>query len=270
MSALKRKRTNGIERAFQILDCLVELGEPATAYTIAKTKKAPLSTVYNLIESLERLDVLRRHNDEGEYFLGSKLFSLGLAYANSTHEDEVLRRYSRELAQTTGYDAILCIRDGEQLLVSFKADGAERLRVSTKVGARLPLTWTASGLLLLGHLSPEERNEFWLAAPPSPGGQAATDPATLEEKCRAFWDAGYGIQAAESEFDVAYVAAPVISPPGECRVTMCLVVPGKLAAEKGEELAATVKAAARAVESEMGWTRSGGVPLRPFPATARK
>ena len=260
----RKQRTNGIQRAFQILDCLVELGEPATAYTIAKTKKAPLSTVYNVIESLERLEILRRHNDDGAYFLGSKLFALGLAYANSTHEDEVLRRRSRELAQSTGYDAILCIRDGQQILVSFKADGAERLRVSTKVGTRVPLTWTVSGLLLLGHLSPEERKEFWLAAPASPSGQAMTDPAALEEKCLGFWEAGCGIQTAESEFDVAYVAAPVISPPGECRVTLCLVVPGRLAAEKGEELAATVKAAARAVEHEMGWTRKGGTPLHPF------
>lgn len=261
----KKHRTNGIERAFQILDCLVELGEPATAYTIAKTKKAPLSTVYNLIESLEKLEVLRRHNDDGSYFLGSKLFALGLAYANSTHEDEVLRRQARQLAQTTGYDAILCIRDGHQLLVSFKADSTERIRVSAKVGSRVPLTWTVSGLLLLGHLSPEEREKFWRAAPPSPGGRAATDPEALEDKCGAFWEAGYGIQTAESDFDVAYVASPVISPPGECRVVVCLVVPGRLAAEKGGELAEAVVAATRAVENEMGWSRNGAALRIPPP-----
>lgn len=256
MSA-KRPRTNGIERAFQILDCLVETGRPATAYTIAKKKKAPLSTVYSLIENLENLGVLVRHNDEGEFFIGSKMFSLGLAFANSTREDEVLRQATRDLAFDTGYDVLLCIRDGGEMLVTFKGDGRDSFRVSAKVGTRLPLTWTATGLVLLGYLGEEERMEVWRNAEVCPDWSFLCEPEALESKCRVFREQGFGVQSVEVGYDEAYIAAPIVGQHEECRAVLCLVVPGSAARDRsrGGPLAEKAVTAADAIAVEMGWAR---------------
>ena len=41
-----RNRISGIERSLQILDVLTDFGRPASAYDIAKTIGAPISTIY--------------------------------------------------------------------------------------------------------------------------------------------------------------------------------------------------------------------------------
>lgn len=46
----RRSRVSGIDRALQVIDYLYETGAPAGVYAIAKAVKAPLSTVYVIVE----------------------------------------------------------------------------------------------------------------------------------------------------------------------------------------------------------------------------
>jgi hypothetical protein len=48
----RRGRTSGIDRALQLLDHLQATGRPATAYEIARSVGAPISTVYVLIDEM--------------------------------------------------------------------------------------------------------------------------------------------------------------------------------------------------------------------------
>src|ERR1044072_2866637 len=50
--AARRSRVSCIDRALQVIDHLYETGAPAGAYAIAKAIKAPLSTVYVIIDDL--------------------------------------------------------------------------------------------------------------------------------------------------------------------------------------------------------------------------
>ena len=45
-----RNRISGIERSLQILDVLTDFGRPASAYDIAKTIGAPISTIYSIVD----------------------------------------------------------------------------------------------------------------------------------------------------------------------------------------------------------------------------
>ena len=48
----RRSRVSGIDRALQVIDYLYETGSPAGVYAIAKAVKAPLSTVYVIVDDL--------------------------------------------------------------------------------------------------------------------------------------------------------------------------------------------------------------------------
>ena len=261
--APRKPRTSGAERAFQILECLVEIGEPVTAYQIAKALRAPLSTIYESISLLERLGILSRVGGEGKVYLGPRLQFYGLAYQRSIGSlDEVYRRESEALSRNSGENVQLCIRDGDYMVVSLMVDGADEFHISSRPGSRTPLNWTASGRLLIGHLSREERREIFMRAVPSPTGRAITDPDALEKACRESWDQGYCIQIAESDFAVACIAAPIIDPMGRCRATISLVVPESTAQKKGGELARLVIMSARNIEAALGWRKIGDQILR--------
>ncbi len=251
-----RGRTSGTERAFQIIESLVGLGEPATAYQVAKSLGAPLSTVYESIALLERLGILERRGGEGKYYLGPRLHFYGLAYSRGLETDEVFRREAEALSRATGENVQICVRDGDSMVVSVMVDGADQFHISSRPGSRTPLNWTASGRLLIGHLPPEERAGIFSRAAPSPTGRAETDPAVLERICRESWRQGYSVQIAESDFAVACIAAPIVDPGGACVATVSLVVPENTAKHNGEDLAEKVTAAARNIERALGWNGS--------------
>lgn len=249
----RKPRTNGIERAFQILECLVELGDSATAYQIAKRIGAPLSTIYETIALLERMEVLRRCGGEGKYFLGSRLLFYGLAYTSQLEEEDVYRHEAEALSRASGENVQICIRDGDHMVVSAMVEAGDNFHISSRPGSRTPLNWSASGRLLIGHLTPEERAEIFARAKPSATGRALVDPEELEKACAEAWKQGYCVQIAESDFAVACIAAPVKDADGTCRATISLVVPETAAAEKGERLSRLVMASARNIEKQLGW-----------------
>ena len=249
----RKPRTNGIERASRILECLVELGESATAYQIAKCIGAPLSTTYETIALMESIGMLQRSGGEGQYFLGARLLFYGLAYSSHLAEDEVYRREAEALSRATGENVQICIRDGDFMVVSFMAEGSDHFHISSRPGSRTPLNWSASGRLLIGHLPAEERMEILRRSKPSPTGRAPTDPEELEAACVKAWEQGYSIQIAESDFAVACIAAPVNNPQGECVATVSLVVPESRAKKKEDELSRLVMESADTIEQQLGW-----------------
>lgn len=249
----RKPRSNGIERATKIIECLVELGESATAYQIAKRIGASQSTTYETIALLESLEILRRSGGEGQYFLGPRLYFYGLAYSGHMEEDEVFRHEADALCRDCGHNVQICVRDGDSMVVAAMADGPDGFKISSRPGSRTPLNWSASGRLLVGHLTPDERREIFSRAKPSPTGRALTDPGKLEKACVAAWRKGYCVQIAESDFAVACIAAPVVNPRGECAATISLVVPEATAKHEEEKLSRIVADAARAIEYRLGW-----------------
>lgn len=203
----RRSRVSGIDRALQVIDYLYETGAPAGPYAIAKAIKAPLSTVYVTIDDLVEKNMLAR-NADGAIWLGARLYHYGLAYARSldfmsvaTHEMHDLCREANEAVQ-------LCGRDGDHMLVLAMADGPSPFQVASRVGTRVPLNWTASGRLLVGHLAANERIElFKRCARTSPTGRAEIDAASLSEAAAKAFDERLSIQIAESDYAVACIAS---------------------------------------------------------------
>lgn len=253
MTTTRKSRTNGVERAFQIIECLVELGEASTAYHIAKTVGAPLSTVYDIIGQLEKMDVLRRTGGDGKFFLGSRLLMYGLAYTGFLVEDDVYRLAADELSRKSGENVHVCIRDGDYMVVAAMAEAGQHFYITSRPGSRSPLNWSASGRLLISHLPPEQRAGILARARPSPNGRAVTDPAILECECREAWEKGYCIQTGESGFAVACVSAGVVNNKGECCATVSLVVPEAVVNERREEMLRLVLGTVRDIERQLGY-----------------
>lgn len=252
MTAPKRNRVSGIDRSFQVLDYLMERGTPATAYDIAKAVGAPTSTIYEVIETLEAKTVLRRSHD-GLVALGPKLHFYGLAYVRDLDISSVFQRAMEDLSRATEETVQICGRDDDKMVVLMMEEGPGYFRVTSRVGSRVPLNWTASGRLLAAALPDAERAELFARAQPSPTGRAETDPARLEQAARKAWAEGLSIQISESDYAVACIASPIRNGAGECVATISLVVPEGRAQEQAQGFAERVRSAARGIEEAMGW-----------------
>ena len=251
--APRRTRVSGIDRALQILDYLYQTEKPWTAYAIAKAIGAPLSTTYAIIDDLIARDLLSNRGDK-TVWLGPRLYHYGLAYAHSldflgraTHE-------MHELCREVGETVQICGRDGDRMVVLAMADGPGHFRVTSEVGTRVPLNWTASGRLLVGHVPDKERLEiFRQSAKMSPTERAETDPALLSGLALQALQDRLCIQISETDFLVSCVASPICDRTGQCVATISIVLPEHKVVEKRDYYAGAVRRGSERIETALGW-----------------
>lgn len=248
----QRKRTSGIDRTLQMLDILADRQVPMTVYELAKSAGAPASTIYRLVDELVERGMLSRREDN-VIWLGPRLMRYGLIYRSQIDAFALAEEEMRQLARLTGETVQICVNDDDMMLVVAMAGGEGHFRITSDVGTRVPLNWTASGRLLLGHLPEAERKaRFARYARPSRTGLAETDPQRLSDQAQADFQARLAIQTNASEFAVACVAAPIRDAAGACTATVSIVLADRQIEIRREELSAAVRDAALAVERAMG------------------
>lgn len=253
LKGARRSRVSGIDRALQVIDYLYETGSPAGAYAIAKAVRAPLSTVYVIIDDLVEKNLLARKSD-GSIWLGSRLYHYGLAYARSLDFMSVATHEMHDLCRQAGETVQVCGRDGDYMLVLAMADGPSHFQVASRVGTRVPLNWTASGRLLVGHLPKSERIElFKRCARTSPTGRAEIDALTLSDAAGRAFEERLSIQVAESDYAVACIASPVCDREGQCVATISIVLPEQKVLSDESHYTEQVRASAQRIEMLMGW-----------------
>nr|WP_313372906.1 IclR family transcriptional regulator [Brucella intermedia] len=249
----RRSRVSGMDRALQVIDYLYETGAPAGPYAIAKAIKAPLSTVYVTIDDLVEKNMLAR-NADGAIWLGARLYHYGLAYARSLDFMSVATHEMHDLCRAANEAVQLCGRDGDHMLVLAMADGPSPFQVASRVGTRVPLNWTASGRLLVGHLAENERIElFKRCARTSPTGRAEIDATSLSEAAGKAFDERLSIQIAESDYAVACIASPICDRDGQCVATISIVLPEQKVLSDESRYTSQVRASAAKIEKLMGW-----------------
>ena len=249
----RRTRVSGIDRALQVLDHLREIGTPAGGYAIAKAIGAPLSTTYLIIDELLERELLIRRGD-GLVWLGPRLHHLGLAYARSLDFLSEASHEMHELCRAVGETVQICGRDGYHMVVLAMADGPGHFRVMSEVGTRVPLNWTASGRLLVGHLPDAERLAiFKHDAKASPTARAETNPKALAKLSRKAFEERLSIQISETDFLVSCVASPICDQSGACVATVSIVLPEHKVVARQAFYAEAVRAASEKIERNLGW-----------------
>jgi DNA-binding IclR family transcriptional regulator len=123
-------------------------------------------------------------------------------------------------------------------------EGMRTFRISSDVGEAVPIPWTASGRLLLSHLSDEEilafipEDDFKL-----PDG-TWLDPAVFLAEVHGARRDGYFTFDSIADTYTHCFAAPVYQPDGVCVATLCLVAPkGDAMASRASYIKALTSAA---------------------------
>lgn len=247
-----RTRTSGIDRSIQVMDILTERQTAMSAYELAKSIGAPVSTIYRIVDELVERDMLSR-TAAGHVWLGPRLMRYGLVYRSHLDVFAEAKAEMQALCRRTGETVQVCARDDTMMVVIAMAVGDGPFRVTSDVGTRVPLNWTASGRLLLGHLPDAERLEaFRQSARPSETGSAEVDPAALAHQSREDYLRRLAVQIGNSEYSVACIAAPIRDADGNCLSTMSIVLPEQQVMQRMDTLTSEVQLAAETVERALG------------------
>jgi DNA-binding IclR family transcriptional regulator len=220
-----RERQNGIDRAVEVLDALLRLREPTGIGELARKIGAPRSTLYAVVGRLVDAGILETTGEDGRIYFGQSAWLYGRAYADANPLHRRCRDALDRLASEAHATAQLCALRGNKYVVVDVRDGAGLFKITTDIGVEVPLPWTASGRLLLDHLTPAEilgfvpEPDFRL-----PDGRTVEPAAFVAEVAHARTEGSCMTNGLSDRFTCC-LAAPIRDRRGVAVATLCFVVP---------------------------------------------
>lgn len=220
-----KRRARGLDRAFDILDHLKEVGQPLRPNEIASGIGSPKSTVYELVASLLERRILESVGKDGHVYLGRQLYFLGQAHLRHFDLTREADHALQEIVSQTHETAQMCLLNGRKYTVALMREGERHFRISSDIGENAPIPWTASGRLLLAHLSDQaiidliDPEDFIL-----PTGERLPLGQFLGEIRQAAIDGFFSFDSVADTFTHCF-AAPVKDPAGVAIATLCIVAP---------------------------------------------
>lgn len=152
------KRVPAIDKCFQILSLLGKKKEPMGITEISTALSLNKSTVFNMVYTLSDLGVLENH--ENKFRFGTGLYVLGKAAEQGSDLIRNIHPYLKDISKKTNLSAFLGIRSGLKAIIIDKSDSTYDLKISSEIGARIPLVAGAHGKAFLSLLTDEEVQEI--------------------------------------------------------------------------------------------------------------
>jgi DNA-binding IclR family transcriptional regulator len=218
-------RTRGIDRAFEILECLHDSKKPLRPNEIAIAIGAPKSTTYDVVGLMLSRGILDRADAEGRVYLGRRLYLFGLSHLTHFDVMRLASGFLDHLSEVTGQTAQLCVLDNRKYVVAQMKEGERHFRISSDVGEPVPLPWTASGRVLVSHLDDKAilklipTDDFIL-----PDGKRLSERTFLKEVAEARLEGFYSCDGTAGRFTHCFAAA-VYDEQRLCVATLCLLTP---------------------------------------------
>lgn len=148
-----------IDRAFQILEYLSQVGESKGPTEISAATGIHKSTVYRLLTSMCRGGYIER-TDNGAYHVGIKLVEIVSSHINNLELQTEARPYLNQLQAELGLIVHLGILDGLEVVYVEKMDINKNLRGYAQIGMRVPAYCSSLGKCLLSCLPGDELNQL--------------------------------------------------------------------------------------------------------------
>jgi len=225
MTKIGKTKARGLNRSFEILDYLCASGKPLRPIDISEGMQAPKSSIYELVGILLEADVLERVDNEGRVFLGRKLNYWSVNYNKHFDLNKLTKPLLESITMQTRETSQFCMLDGNKYYVAMMNEGSRPFRISADVGDLTPIPWTASGRLLLGHLSQSEMEDF---IPESdfilPNGSILDPRIFFNSVKTACEEKFFSFDSLTDNFTHCF-AAPVFGVSGQCEYTLCIVAP---------------------------------------------
>ncbi len=241
-------RARGLDRAIELLECLHGTAEPLRIGEIAKRLGAPRSTIYEIVNRFVEAGILEIYG-EGRVFFGRTVHFYGTHYLSGNMLARRARDEVERLARLTNETSEFCMLHGNKYTVVHMQTGAKMFRLTSGIGAKVPIPWTASGRLLLGHMTPAELDRFL------PDEDFVLPDGRLLERRHLYAE----IEAARAQgfFETSglvdsfthCMAAPIRDPDGVAIATICFVVTRDTGPELRRELKALLIGSAAALSA---------------------
>jgi DNA-binding IclR family transcriptional regulator len=222
-------RTATGESVFSRVVRILEAFDPDTPALrmgeIARRSRLHVATASRLVEELVSHGWLQRDPDR-QVLIGIRLWELASRASPTLGLREAAMPFLQDLHAVVGHHAQLSVLDGQEVLFVERLSAPNAvINNIARIGGRLPLHATSSGLVLLA-FGPVELQDRVLAGPlPAYTQQTITDPRRLRSVLADVRQRGYAFCPGTVETRTAGLAVPVRDPGNRVVAAMSVIVP---------------------------------------------
>ncbi|WP_370675146.1 IclR family transcriptional regulator [Pleomorphomonas sp. PLEO] len=238
-------RERGIDRVLKLLAYLNEAGRPVRVAELPKALGAPRSTIYELVRVLTDSGMLEFSGDDNKVYFGKLIYLYGINYVR---ENDLVRRGSAEvdaLSRLTGETSELCVLNRNRQAIVYTHPGSRPMRISSQAGGQIPLPWTASGRLMLAHMTPAEIEALVLPEDLVLPDKRLVKMEAFVADCIAARGSPIVATSGLINSFTQCLASPIYGVNGQVQATICLVLPMDIADEHRADLQEMLIASAR-------------------------
>ncbi|MBA2665645.1 MAG: IclR family transcriptional regulator [Trueperaceae bacterium] len=252
-----KRRGEGVralDRGLAILGSLGD-GSPRTLSQIATALDLPYSTTHRLLETLVARDFVQQSEPHGAYAIGVRAFEIGSSYVRGSLTDAA-NRSMVALMEGLNETVNLAVRDRNHAIYLHQVEGRQKVRMFTRVGARVPLHCSGVGKALLAW---EERSTVDAldhgAAFEHFTPNTRTTVADLVVDLDTTRATGYAVDLEEYELGVRCVAAPVRDASGRTVAALSVSAPlGRFGEDRLHAIGEQLARSAADVSRRLGWS----------------
>ena len=221
----------------------------------ASRLELPKPTVYSLVHSLTKHQILEQNPENSKYRLGPSSFRLGLQYARQSDVLSTVSVWAERLCYKFGKSVNVCMLVGGQAVVVYKADPDQVVISYPDVGAVVPFHSTANGKMLLAYADADTRNNL-LTDYPFTKMTASTiaDRHAFEAELEKIRAEGISFNRGESVSGINAVAGPIFNHLGLMVASFTISGKAEAFTENEGQLVAEVKKTAQSISKQMGYS----------------
>lgn len=210
------EKIGSIDRALDILILLYDEQRELGVTEIGSALGLYKSTVYRTLATLEKRGFVQQNPENGKYWLGMKLYSIGMAVGEKMPLKQLVQPFARKLSQKFNEVVNVSVLDTtsgkfpRSVLIHKEESTNQVLRINPGVGSTSDCYCSAVGKSLLA-FSPKEVLE--IAKEEKFSSYTANTLRNWEELMRELEDIrekGYAIDNEEQEIGLTCVAAPIL------------------------------------------------------------
>lgn len=199
-----------IDRALRILQAM-NLRQQWSLHELQLAVALPKTTVFRILQTLERSGFVRSEGTLGLYRLGEKVKELSSGYTDKDLVIEVGSPIALKITKEIKWPLAIATLDGTAMRVRYSTMPYSPLAVhATTVGQRLPLLETATGRVYLAFCSERERNELFAMLREASPEKTLGDEKRLDAELEMIRRKGCGIRKASPQRQTATIAAPIM------------------------------------------------------------
>lgn len=213
-------------RALKVLELLATGRTSMSLTDIGGVLDIPMSSMHALMRTLHVLGYVVRDLDTGSYRIGWRVSKLARSFGDTADLIELASPIIQEMGSSCSETIMMSRLDGTEIAFIHVRPASSLVQVVNQVGARLPAHATASGKMMLAHLTEVALDDIYpTESLPDSAGSGIRRKTRLREELRLARERGWALDEGESEPGVWAVASCILDAGGSPVGAICIEAP---------------------------------------------